>query len=63
VKCVIIVAAGGTDANMILDGLSLFDTDYINPDYAVISRSVVSSLINKEAGKTMDVEYFLEFKL
>jgi hypothetical protein len=46
-----------------LDGLSVFDTDYINPDYAMISRSVSASQIVKSAGKTMDVEYFLEFKL
>jgi hypothetical protein len=52
-----------SQANVILDAISLFDSDYINPNYAMISKSVLSTPVLKTAGKSMDVEYFLEFKL
>lgn len=66
--CSIVVSAPtttvSTNFEMILDGLSVFDTDYINPDYSLISRSVVPSPgVVKETGKTMDIEYVLEFSL
>lgn len=57
------VSTDSATTNLILDGLSLFDTDYINPDYGMTSRSVLDTPVLKTAGKTMDVEYFLEFKL
>lgn len=66
--CSIIVSAptttSTTNFEMVLDGLSAFDTDYINPDYSLISRSVVPYPgVVKETGKTMDIEYVLEFSL
>ena len=62
-KVGVISSTNNASTNFMLDGLSIFDTDYINPDYAMISRSVSANQIVKSAGKTMDVEYFLEFKL
>ena len=58
-----IVVSTSNIAEFVLDGFSTFDTDYINPDYAIISRSVSNTPILKSSGKTMDVEYFLEFRL
>ena len=63
VRCVMVVTTSATGADMVIDGLSLFDTDYINPDYSVISRSIPSNPVLKTSGKSMDIEYFLEFKL
>lgn len=58
-----IIISTPSQANIILDAISLFDSDYINPNYAMISKSVLSNPVLKVAGKSMDVEYFLEFKL
>jgi hypothetical protein len=63
VKAQAIITTPGTTTNLILDSLSAFDTDYINPDYAVVSRASSSTPVIKTAGKSMDVEYFLEFRL
>lgn len=58
-----LIVSTPSQANVIIDAVSLFDSDYINPNYAMISKSVISSPVLKTAGKSMDVEYFLEFKL
>lgn len=63
VKSGIAITTSASGANIMLDGLSIFDTDYINPDYSIISRSVPNGPVFKAGGKNMDVEYFLEFKL
>lgn len=62
-SCSISVYPGDIGTNLILDAVSILDTDYINPDYVMTSRTVATTPIIKQAGKTMDVEYFLEFKL
>jgi hypothetical protein len=58
-----VITTSATGANLVIDGMSIFDTDYINPDYSIVSRSIPSSAVLKTSGKTMDIEYFLEFKL
>lgn len=63
IKSSVLVSTNNANTNLILDGLSIFDTDYVNPDYVMTSRSIAPVAVRKELGKTMDVEYFLEFKL
>jgi len=58
-----IIISTPSQADVILDAISMFDSDYINPNYAMISKSVLATPVLKTAGKSMDVEYFLEFKL
>jgi hypothetical protein len=62
-KIGVAVATTSASTKIMLDGLSMFDTDYINPDYSMVSRTVLSTPVVKSAGKSMDVEYFLEYRL
>lgn len=63
IKVALIVASNNASTNVVLDAISVFDADYITTDYAMISRALAPAPVVKTAGKTMDVEYFLEFKL
>lgn len=46
-------------ASVILDGIRINDVDTVNPNYALISRSVLSTPIIKSAGTDMEIEYYL----
>lgn len=63
IKSSITASTNSSSTEFIIDVLSLFDTDYINPDYVMTSRSSGNPPVFKKLGKTMDVEYFLEFIL
>lgn len=57
------VTAGGTAGYLIMDGIRIEDADTLNPDYALVSRSVLASPLVKTDNSPMDVEYALEFTL
>lgn len=54
------VKAGATGGNVILDSIRIEDTDTINPDYALVSRTVMAAPLVKTSIAPMDVEYALE---
>jgi hypothetical protein len=57
------VAAGATAGFLIMDGIRIEDADSVNPEYALISRSVLSSPLTKTDTAPMDIEYALEFNI
>lgn len=57
------VTAGGTAGYLIMDGIRIEDADTLNPDYALVSRSVLGTPLVKTDNAPMDVEYALEFTL
>jgi hypothetical protein len=57
------VTAGGTAGYLILDGIRIEDADTLNPDYALVSRSVLATPLVKTDNAPMDVEYALEIIL
>jgi hypothetical protein len=57
------VTAGGTAGYLIMDGIRLEDSDTVNPEYALVSRSVLASPLTKTDTSPMDIEYALEFNI
>jgi hypothetical protein len=57
------VTAGGTAGSVILDGLRVEDTDTINQDHIMVSRTVLTTPLVKTDVAPMDVEYSLEFNV
>lgn len=56
----IVTSDGGGDTAVDFDGIRIEDRDYINPDYYLISRSVLSTPIEKKADSPLEIEYTLE---
>lgn len=54
---VVVTAKSSGTAVVYLDGLRIDDEDTFNANFGLISRSVLSSPIEKMAGKPVDVEY------
>lgn len=46
-------------ASVYMDGLRINDEDTFDPNFGLISRSVLSTPINKVAGRSLDIEYKL----
>ncbi len=57
------IAVVEPQAQLMFDGLRVFDSDSNNPDYCLVSRSIPATAVNKTAGSTLDVEYRLEINL
>ncbi len=57
------IAVVEPQAQLMFDGLRVFDSDSNNPDYCLVSRSIPATTVNKVAGSTLDVEYRLELNL
>jgi hypothetical protein len=57
------VKAGATAGYVVLDGLRIEDTDSLNQDYVLVSRSVLGTPLTKTAIAPMDIEYALEFNI
>lgn len=57
------VKAGATAGYVILDGLRIEDTDTVNQDYVLVSRSVLGTPLVKTDIAPMDIEYALEFNV
>ena len=57
---IIVASDGGGDAAIDFDGIRVEDRDYINPDYYLISRSVLDSPIEKKSDSPLEVEYTVE---
>lgn len=57
------VKAGPTAGYVILDGLRIEDTDTINQDFILVSRSVLGTPLTKTDIAPMDIEYALEFTI
>jgi hypothetical protein len=54
------VTAGGTAGYLIMDGIRIEDADTLNPDYALVSHSVLGTPLVKTDNAPMDVEYAVE---
>lgn len=57
------VTAGATAGYLILDGIRIEDGDAVNPEYALVSRSVLATPLIKTDTAPMDIEYALEFNI
>ena len=57
------VKASATAGYVILDAIRIEDVDTINLDYALVSRSVLSTPLTKTNIAPMDIEYALEFNI
>lgn len=55
-----IINSGGSTCDFYLDSIRMEDVDTANPDYALVSRSVLGSPITKISGTLMDIEYYLD---
>lgn len=55
-------ASGTNYARVTLDGIRVFDTDTVNPEYVLISRSTASGLVIP-ANQNLDIEYTIRFNL
>lgn len=56
------VATAGT-FTVLLDGMSVFPAAILTPDFTTVSRATLAAPLSKDLGKTLDVEYVLEFDL
>lgn len=45
---------------MMIDGIRAQDEDFVDPDFALVSRAVLASPINKQAGSLMEIEYYCD---
>lgn len=57
---IIVTPDTGVGTTIDFDGMRVEDRDYINPDYYLISRSVLSSPIEKKSDSPLEVEYTVE---
>lgn len=56
---IVITATSGGSTTVGLDGLRINDEDTFDPEFGLISRSVLTAPISKVAGRQVDVEYRL----
>ena len=56
-----LVESSAATATVYLDGLRIDDVDTVNPDFALVSRSVLASPITKSIGTELEVEYYVVF--
>lgn len=57
---IIVTAGAGGDTSVDFDGIRVEDRDYINPDYYLVSRSVLSTPIQKVSDSPLEIEYTIE---
>lgn len=57
---IVVTASGGGSTTAGLDGLRINDEDTFDPEFGLISRSVLATPISKVAGRQVDVEYRLD---
>jgi hypothetical protein len=46
-----------------MDGIRIEDGDTLNPEYSLVSHSVLSTPLVKTDSSPMDIEYALEFTI
>jgi len=56
----IVVTASGGNTTVGMDGLRINDQDTFDPTFGLISRSIVSPMLDKVGGRPVDVEYRLD---
>ncbi len=59
VKSEVILLAGGGTSTVSVDGLKIIDADNLNPEFGLVSRSVLGSPVTKPSNQTLDIEYSL----
>lgn len=57
---IVVTASGGGSTTVGLDGLRINDEDTFDPEFGLISRSVLATPISKVSGRQVDVEYRLD---
>ncbi len=60
---IVITPTTGQQTSIGADGLRINDEDTFDPNFGIISRSILSSPLYKTTGRTVDVEYRLELNL
>jgi hypothetical protein len=51
----------GTGLTLMLDGIRIEEVESANPDYVLVSRSVLGAPIVKSSGSLLEVEYYLDY--
>lgn len=51
----------GTSLSMIIDGIRIEEVENANPDYVLVSRTILGSPIIKSSGSLLEVEYYLDY--
>lgn len=57
---IIVTAISGGSATVFFDGLRINDEDTFDPTFGMIARSILSTSLNKVAGRPTDIEYKME---
>lgn len=57
---IIVTATSGGSSTVYFDGLRINDEDTFDPTFGMLARSVLSTALNKVAGRPTDIEYKLE---
>ena len=54
------IVTSTTTVSLLIDGVRVQDEDFVDPDYALVSHSILGSPITKLAGSLMEIEYYLD---
>jgi hypothetical protein len=54
------IVTASASVSLMIDGIRVQDEDYVDPDYALVSRSVLATPITKNAGSLMEIEYYCD---
>lgn len=60
IRAEVIVTAGAGNTQVSLDGLKVVDSDNLNVDFGLVSRSILPAPVQKQPNQTIDIEYSLE---
>jgi hypothetical protein len=60
---IVVTPVTGQQTSIGADGLRINDEDTFDPNFGIISRSILSSPLYKTTGRTVDVEYRLDLNL
>jgi hypothetical protein len=59
IKAEVILYAGAGASQVSVDGLKVIDADNLNPEFGLVSRSVLATPTVKPSNQTLDIEYSL----
>jgi hypothetical protein len=54
------IVTSTTSVNLMIDGIRVQDEDSVDPDYALVSHSILGSSITKSGGSPMEIEYYCD---
>lgn len=54
------IVTASASVSLLIDGIRVQDEDFVDPDYALVSHSILASQIVKSAGSFMEIEYYCD---